>query len=250
MHSIEDHISIQTTQQIELEHSLASIGERVLASIIDYFVILGIFLLGALVAGIAGITYLWFIFIIPAFLYQLIMDMIYNGQSVGKRIMKIKIVKLDGSNASFFTWFIRWTFRLIDINLSLGAVGTLTIILNSKGQRVGDMAAGTCVVRLVKNPGIQSMLVELPAGYEPQFNQVKNLNDNDLKTLREVVDMWNQSLDFTDVDLSEAGRIVGLARHAFEKKLNIDSSLSDSIFLSTLLKDYYFYHQVKDIPAA
>ena len=112
------------------------------------------------------------------------------------------------------------------------------------------MAAGTCVVRIVKNVGIQSMLVELPPGYEPQFNQVMNLSDNDLKTLREVVDMWNQSLDFTDVDLTEAGRIAGLARQAFEKKLNIASSLSDSIFLSTLLKDYYFYHQVKDIPAA
>jgi len=212
MNSIEDHIGIQTTQQIELEHSVASIGERVLASIIDYFILLGILLLGSLVAGLSEIAVLWFIFIIPVFLYQLIMDLFFNGQSVGKRIMKIKVVKLDGSNASFFTHFIRWTFRLIDINLSLGAVGTISIILNSKGQRIGDMAAGTCVVRLVKNVGIQSMLIELPAGYEPQFNQVINLTDSDIKTLHEVVEMWNQSLDFTDVDLTEAGRIAGLAR--------------------------------------
>ncbi len=250
MHSIEDHIGIETTQQIELEHSVASIGERVLASIIDYFILFGIMLLGALISGASGLTFLWIIFMIPVFLYQLLMDLFFNGQSVGKRIMKIKVVKLDGSNASFFTYFIRWTFRLIDINLSLGAVGTVSIIMNSKGQRVGDMAAGTCVVRLVRNVAIQSMLVDLPAGYEPQFNQVINLSDNDVKTLREVVEMWNQSLDFTDVDLSEAGRITGLARQAFEKKLNINSTLSDSVFLSTLLKDYYFYHQVKDIPAA
>lgn len=250
MHSIEDHIGIQTTQQIELEHSVASIGERVLAAIIDYFILFGIILSGALITGITGAEFLWLLFMIPVLLYQLIMELIFNGQSVGKKIMKIKVVKLDGSKASFFTYFIRWTFRLIDINMTLGAVGTLSIILNSKGQRVGDMAAGTCVVRLVKNVGIQSMLVELPANYEPQFNQVINLSDNDLKTLHEVVDLWNQSLDFTDVDLTEAGRIVELARQAFEKKLNINSSLSDSVFLSTLLKDYYFYHQVKDIPAA
>lgn len=250
MHSIEDHINIETTQQIELEHSVASIGERVLASIIDYFILLGIILAGALVSGISGLAFLWIFFLIPVFLYQLVMDLVFNGQSVGKRIMKIKIVKLDGSNATFLTYFIRWTFRLIDINLTLGAVGTLSIILNSKGQRVGDMAAGTCVVRLVKNVGIQSMMIELPVGYEPNFSQAINLTDNDVKTLHEVVDMWNQSLDFTDMDLSEAGRIVGIARQAYEKKLNINSPLSDSVFLSTLLKDYYFYHQVKDVPAA
>jgi uncharacterized RDD family membrane protein YckC len=243
MHSIEDHIGIETTQQIELEHSLASIGERVLASVIDYFIIFGIILLGALVTGLSGFKFLWLIFMIPVFLYQLIMDLVFNGQSVGKRIMKIKIVKLDGGNASFFTHFTRWTFRLIDINLSFGAVGTLSIILNSKGQRVGDMAAGTCVIRMVKNVGVQSILVDLPANYEPKFNQAVNLSDNDLQTLSEVVDLWNRGLDFTDVDLSEAGRIVGLARQAYEKKLNISSTLSDSVFLSTLLKDYYYYHR-------
>ena len=55
MHSIEDHIGIETTQQIELEHSVASIGERVLAAIIDYFILFGIILFGALISGIAGI---------------------------------------------------------------------------------------------------------------------------------------------------------------------------------------------------
>jgi uncharacterized RDD family membrane protein YckC len=250
MYSIEDHIGIQTTQQIELEHSVASIGERVLAGIIDYIVLFGIIITGSLITALTGVKLLWIVFMIPVLVYQLIMDLVFSGQSVGKKIMKIKIVKLDGSKASFFTYFIRWTFRLIDINLSIGAVGTISIILNSNGQRVGDMAAGTCVVRLAKNPGIQSMLVEVPANYEPQFHQVINLSDNDLKTLQEVVDLWNQSLDFTNVDLSEAQRIVEHARQAFEKKLNISSPLSDSVFLSTLLKDYYFYHQAKDIPAA
>jgi uncharacterized RDD family membrane protein YckC len=250
MHSIEDHIQIETTQQIHLEHSLASIGERVLAAVIDYFILFGFMLLGTLVTSISSVSFLIYLFMIPVFLYQLIMDLVFNGQSVGKRIIKIRIVKLDGSSTNFMTHFIRWTFRLIDINMSLGAVGTLFIIFNSRGQRVGDIAAGTCVVRQVKNIGIQSLLVELPADYQPQFHQVINLTDADITTLQEVLDMWNQGMDFTDVDLSEAAKIVNKARLAFEKKLNVSSTLDDSIFLRTLLKDYYFYHQTKDIPAA
>jgi uncharacterized RDD family membrane protein YckC len=244
MHSIEDHINIETTQQIALEHSRASIGERILAAFIDYFIIFAILMMIALLSGIS--RHLAYVLVIPVFFYQLIMEWIFNGQSVGKKIMKIKVVMLDGGKCGFLNYFIRWTFRLIDINATLGAMGTLFIMLHPKGQRVGDIAAGTCVVRLAKNIGLDSLIVSVPKDHIPQFTQAMNLNDSDIQILQEVVDMWNQGVDFSNVDLYEANLIAGKARQAFEKKLGITSSLTDLNFLNSLLKDYYYYHQAKD----
>ncbi len=237
MSYIEDKISIQTTQYIDLEQSYASIGERIVAAFIDYAVYFGIFLTGVIIAVTVNQPVIILILMIPLSFYALALELMTNGQSIGKRIMKLKIVKTDGSSPNFLAYLIRWVFRLIDV-LPFGSIATLTIILNNKGQRLGDLAAGTAVVRLKKNVKLQSLTINLPSDYRPVFQEAMNLDDYDIKILNEAIECWYESND-----VSAAAKILAAARNAFENKLNIKSTQNHIGFLTTLQKDYYYYHR-------
>src|SRR5690606_28519022 len=81
--------------------------------------------------------------VLPALFYPLIMETLMEGQTVGKRLMKLKVVKIDGTRATFYQYFIRWISNTVDIFLSFGGIGLAAIILTKKGQRLGDLAADT-----------------------------------------------------------------------------------------------------------
>jgi uncharacterized RDD family membrane protein YckC len=237
MSNIEDKISIQTTQYIDLEQSYASIGERIVASLIDYAVYLGILFTVIIIALAVNKPVIILITLIPLSFYTLALELMTNGQSIGKRIMKLKIVKTDGSSPNFLAYLIRWIFRLIDV-VPFGSIATLTIILNNKGQRLGDIAAGTAVIRLKKNIQLQSLTINLPSDYKPVFHEAMNLDDHDIKILNEAIECW-----YERNDVSAAAKILTAARGAFEKKLNIQSTQNHIDFLTTLQKDYYYFHK-------
>ncbi len=237
MSYIEDKISIQTTQYIDLEQSYASIGERIVAAMIDYAVYFGILITGTIIAGVLNKPVIILITLIPLSFYTLALELITNGQSIGKRIMKLKIVKTDGSSPNFLAYLIRWVFRLVDV-LPFGSIATLTIILNNKGQRLGDIAASTAVVRLKKNIQLQSLTINLPSDYKPVFPEAVNLNDQDFKIIHEALECW-----YEKNDVSAAARILAAARDAFEKKLKIQSTQNHIDFLTTLQRDYYYFHR-------
>ncbi len=190
-----------------------------------------------IIAGVVNKPVIILVTLIPLSSYALILELITNGQSIGKRIMKLKIVKTDGSSPGFLAYLIRWVFRLIDV-LPFGSIATLTIIINNKGQRLGDIAAGTAVVRLKKNIQLQSLSVTLPSGYKPVFHEAMHMNDHDIKILNEAIECW-----YERNDVSAAAKILSAARNAFEKKLKIQSTQNHIDFLTTLQKDYYYYHQ-------
>src|SRR3989304_9839467 len=134
-------IKIQTSQHTVIEHRAASVAERILAQLVNHRVltvyIIFMFIFGAISRN-TNYT-LWMAVSLPILLYHLFCEILMDGQSWGKRAMNIKVVKMDGSQPSGIDYFIRWAFRLIDITLSGGSIATLTIILNGKGQRLGDL---------------------------------------------------------------------------------------------------------------
>ncbi|NVO58722.1 RDD family protein, partial [Rhodobacteraceae bacterium B1Z28] len=110
-------LQINTTQNVKISFKAAGSGERFLAFIIDmaikigYLMILGNFF-GAFDSmdqwsQIAINTVLSF----PVMLYTLALESLFNGQTLGKRIMKIRVVKIDGYQASFSDYVVRWFFR-------------------------------------------------------------------------------------------------------------------------------------------
>jgi uncharacterized RDD family membrane protein YckC len=242
-----ENIYLQTSQNIHIEQSVASIGERIVAQLIDYLLI-GIYsLFVAILYSISSDLFRSDAFLVPLFLflpvvfYDLICEMFFNGQNVGKRVMKLKVVTVNGSQPTFGAYFIRWMFRLIDITISVGSIATLTIILNGKGCRLGDIAAGTRVIRL--KPLVNHSLgryKKLPANYQPTFRESENLSDKDYALIKEILEFkMKNGYTAPVVELMEKARV------KYAEKLNIASDLTYRDFLSALEMDYIYYNSTK-----
>ena len=140
------YIEIQTTQNIHLEYETGSIGERFVAAILDRLFIFFWLMIWGLIIGALDINFsVWLVVIVgaPVLFYFLLCELLFNGQSVGKRIMSVRVAKIDGTVPSFGDYFIRWVFRLVD-NV---AVAIVCMMFTAKCQRLGDLAAKTCVIR-------------------------------------------------------------------------------------------------------
>src|SRR5690606_21050190 len=106
---------------------------------------------------------------VPFLLYHPLFEILMNGQSPGKRQMKIKVVSLDGSSPTIGGYLMRWLFRLVEVFMLRGAVAMVTIAANGKGQRLGDIAAGTTVVKLVPQHATSSdaVFTQVESDYQP-----------------------------------------------------------------------------------
>ncbi|HCI71200.1 MAG TPA: RDD family protein, partial [Balneola sp.] len=80
----------------------------------------------------------------------LIFEVVWNGKSFGKWMMGLQVVMLDGSSPSFGNYLIRWMLRLLEVSFTNGILAFITVLINGKGQRLGDIAAKTCVIKTRK----------------------------------------------------------------------------------------------------
>jgi uncharacterized RDD family membrane protein YckC len=240
------NVSITTSQNVDIEYEIANIGDRILALLLDYLIIFGYYLaMGVLVyflnqAGmVPGFVFYIIVFAVPVFLYDLICEIFLNGQSLGKRIKRIKVVRLDGSQPSVWDYVIRWMFRLIDVGIFTGAVAIITIAINGKGQRLGDIAAGTTVVRIKKSAGFQdTIFAKIEENYKPRFPEAAKLDAETAGVIKEVLNSAESiKSKKVFVDLSKK------TKKAVEKKLGISSRIEPVQFLTTILKDYNYYSE-------
>jgi uncharacterized RDD family membrane protein YckC len=235
-------IKITTSQNIELEYDLASLGERIAGRIFDSLIIgayvLFLFYVFALVfarSKFDSLTALQVLTIVlcllPIIFYDLLSELIMNGQSVGKRIMKIKVISLDGGRASFGQYIIRWLFRLVDFTLTNSVCALVCVAASPNKQRVGDMVAGTTLIRTSPRTGLQQTIY-IPTtdiNYKVSFPEITSFNDKDMQLIKEVI---NQ--------VARSGNII-LAFNAAEKikqTLKIQTMLEPYPFLQVLLMDY------------
>jgi len=238
-------IEIQTTQNVNIEFPIASVGERIVASIIDFLIMIGyfiaIFFLFMWLLDATEGTDLYFpvaygvIFFLPIFFYHLLCETFLNGQSFGKKIMKMRVVKLDGSQAGIGSFFLRWILAPIDYFL-YGAVGIVTMIINGKGQRLGDLAAHTTVVKLKTEAKLEDTILRAtPVNYEVKFPQINTLTDKDIAIVKAVLDM-----NYKKPDLMMYEDMLQKTKEAVEKKIGISSNLQPISFLDIVLKDYNY----------
>lgn len=240
-----NQITINTTQNVNINFTAASVSERILAYLIDFlirlaYVILIFYILFELI-DISQFFYTkdnWTQFAIislvmlPYFLYALVFESLLEGQTLGKRLMKIKVVKIDGYQAGFLEYLIRWMFTIIENSI----IGIIAISVSKKTQRIGDMAAGTAVITLKNKITIENtILEELDTEYIPIYPLVIKLTDNDMRIIKET---FNSALLRDDFD-----RITKL-KDKIEKVTGIkNQSGNNRDFIRTILKDYNFYTQ-------
>lgn len=236
-------IRINTSQNVEIEHPTANVGQRILAQLLDYVFIFAYIMMISLIFGMLRINEMALMLIayLPAFFYSFITESIFHGQSFAKMILKIKVVKLDGSQATILNYFIRWMFRIIDVGISYGFVAIITTAVSSKGQRLGDKAAGTIVVNLNKHYNFRnSVFRRVSEDYKLQFPQVEILSEKDINTINEVVNHYFKNPGM------QSRQLLLKAKEAIISKTGIETSLESIPFLKTIVNDYNYILRNED----
>ncbi len=244
-----ENISIHTSQNVNLNYRAAGLGLRIMAVILDtifkyvYFFIVVLIFYQAFQNTIYNNSYyyhnessnqliyaLLILCLLPAFLYHLLSETFLNGQSFGKKIMRIKVVKLDGTQPNFGSYAVRSMFRLIDD----GFVGMITIAVSKNGQRFGDMVAGTTVIELNQKVTLDdTILRKQKSGYKIVYSQVSLLSDKDANIIKEVLEFAEEN---------EKPEHLKLLCEKIRSKYGIHTvTQTDEEFLRTLLEDYTHY---------
>lgn len=242
-------LSINTTQNVKINFIAATVGERLgsffidLAIIISYWYAVSLFVfdwlqLDRLMSNMdqwsKGAVYL--IIYSPMIVYSLVLESVFEGQSFGKKLVKIKVVKIDGYQAGFGDYLVRWFFRVIDFFTLFGLPGLITVITSQKSQRLGDMAAGTAVITLKNKINIShTILEEIGDSYVPTYPLVIKLSDNDMRIIKET---------FQKAEAKNDHEIIYKLVAKIESVTGIkNQSGNNSDFIRVILKDYNFYTQ-------
>ncbi len=225
-------IKIETTQNVQVDYVLAGLGSRILAYILDtlilvsYVIVLGlIFNWLSIEPSPAGIISL----ALPAFLYHPLCESLLDGQTIGKRQMQIKVIRLDGSPAGIGAYLLRWLLRPVDITLASGGIAVLSIAMTTHDQRLGDLAAGTTVIKL--KPQETTSVFAIDDNHEPAFPEVINLSDADIDTILRVIKVYRETGNNTPVQATAA---------KVQSLLQIRSDLRPLQFLYTVVRDYKY----------
>lgn len=235
-------IRITTTQNIDIDYEVAGLGERIVAYIID----MAMFIVIIMVTYIAIATFgsiqnsggfitnglILAIYAVLFVFYDLICETAMNGQSVGKRIMKIRVISIDGGRPRFGQYLLRWLFRIVDFSLTSYICGLVSIAVSDKSQRVGDMVAGTSLIRTHPRTTLDNVAFKpVDDNYQPVFAAAASLHDKDIELINEVINNYIKSRNSVLV-YNMAKRIKELLSVIPPPEMN------DMLFLQTIIKDY------------
>ncbi len=234
-------LQINTTQNVKIKFNAAGVGERLVAFIIDTVIKIGYLLILNNVFGVFEGMDEWSqigintVLSFPVMFYTLALESFMEGQTLGKKVLKIRVVKIDGYQTTFSDYVVRWFFRIVDIYLF--ALGFFVIIFSKKQQRLGDMAAGTGVISLKDTVNINHTILEqLKTDYKPTYPNVIKLSDNDARIIKDTFTRARAAKDYTTlIKLREKLKEVVGIKEVKQK--------SDIEFIDVILKDYNFYTQ-------
>ena len=226
-------IRVRTSQNVNIDYNIASIGDRLLGFAIDYTIIIAYIIAVSVTFQESFGTWpgsVQVIVFLPAILYSVIQEILFNGQTLGKRAMNTRVVKIDGSRRSIVSYILRWMFQIIDYPL-WGSIAIVSIIITNKGQRLGDLAGGTSVVKLSSTRSMASNPVDQPFAddYEPTYNEVFRLNDQE-------IDLIDKTLAFYKKE-GKGAHAEQLAEKLAEK-MGVPLDIPPIKFLHTVKKDY------------
>lgn len=236
-------IKVKTSQYVDIDYPVAGLGERIAARLIDLGIFLGLYiififfvLLTGLSVGMESTPYL-IIGLAIAYgasfvFYNLICEIFMNGQCVGKRLMKIKVISLDGSQASIGQYFIRWLFRLVDFAFTAQVGGLICVAVSKNKQRIGDIVAGTTVIKTVPHTDINHIAFHpVEEDYIPVFSNVSLLTDRDVELIHEVISTYYKTHN-TDLIYTMSTKVATLL------SISIPEGMNEMEFLKTVIKDY------------
>jgi uncharacterized RDD family membrane protein YckC len=205
--SQDEFLQIDTPENVVFGYEVAGLGSRFVAALIDYAVIIAsllfiylLFFVLALSAGVEDVSEQpniigWVIGILTlvSFIlqwgYYIVFEMLWNGQSPGKRLLKLRVIRTDGTPISLIESLIRNLVRLIDFLPITYGIGFVTMFINTQSRRLGDLAAGTLVVFDRSEITLESLQPQPPKKHTPTLpaalSQEETLPDIPIERLTE-----------------------------------------------------------------
>ncbi len=164
---LDDTLNIDTPENVTFDYDIAGIGSRFAAALIDTLIIAALqvvvnLLMLALLANSAGIDgslesigslggWVIALFGLVSFLflwgYYIFFELLWSGQTPGKKAIHLRVIRTDGTPITLSESVVRNLVRLVDFLPAFYGIGTIAIFVNRQTRRLGDLAAGTLVVR-------------------------------------------------------------------------------------------------------
>lgn len=264
------HISIETSQNVSLDLLVASSGERLLAYLIDAFILSMYYLVAAKFfdfsnafesmqddSGEALIAFAnLLIFTAPIYFYDLIFEFFNKGKTPGKMVLKLQVMKVNGEPAGATEYWIRWLMRPIDMygqfilafiigslfsestsyifmassGSFIGLIAFISVSSSKTGQRVGDLLAGTTVTKIRNTVSLADTILLKTK------SDYKPTYKNALKLSDKDVRLIKETLEYYG-KTNDSKYIKKLAKKA-QEFLDIPPTKTPIKFLRTLMKDY------------
>jgi uncharacterized RDD family membrane protein YckC len=234
--------TVENSQNVGVQYQLADLMQRIGAYLLDILILFACYTVVILFMVLLrsnlsseSITFISMVALIPTLFYRLFTEIFMNGQTIGKQIVGIRVIRVDGSQAGIGNYLLRWIFQIIDFYLLSGAIAIIMIITGKHGQRLGDLVAGTTVVKSSqKNSMPEQTNIPLPVGYEPVFPEAARLDEKHIRLIYKTIQRKLDTLD--------DGVIVALDKK-LSQKLGLRHNMRSQTFLNTLLKDHKYYSE-------
>ena len=250
-------IQIATPFNIDIEFELAEFHKRLLAYLIDLLLIV-IYLFSMLYLLYGGLRlsegsdgFVMIMILLPSLFYTLMSELLMGGQTVGKKILNIKVVSLDGGEPTLGQFLLRWFLRFYEWGfimfflfwsqgylgfsiLFVGGIASIIVMaLSGKSQRLGDMVAGTVVVNTKSKLTVDDTIFMNVAqkGYKVSFPDVMRLSDRDINTVKTVIAQARKNNHF---------EMVNRVALKVQEVLKISSDMYALDFLEKIMEDYNY----------
>lgn len=205
----DEYLNVHTPENVAFGYEVAGIGSRFLAALVDTIIILllqGVVLivtavvadvpaLGSwftVISGIIAIAFLWG--------YYIFFEMVWNGQSPGKRLVKLRVIRNDGTPLTLTESLIRNLIRLVDLLPGTYGIGVVTMFIDRQSRRLGDIAAGVLVVHDQASVTLQS----LSQSGSPVPRQTFRLLPGEMKAGESIANLPVERLTEEDLYVAEA----------------------------------------------
>lgn len=238
-------VKIVTSQNVEIDYVVATLGTRIKARAIDYTIFFGVYLICviAIMSTIGpgsgpsnkfmGISIL--VWLALCVFYDLVCEIFFNGQSIGKKASKIKVISLNGERPTVSQYILRWLFRIVDFGITFGTGAVTSVAVSNYKQRFGDIVAGTVVIRTEPVTRYKDLTFkEIPLGYEITYHQVSILTDEDLILIHDVFKNFSRTKNSLLV-YKLAIRIKSYLNVSYPQEVN------EYGFLELIVNDYISY---------
>ncbi len=233
---VSSNLSIHTAHNVVLDMKTASLGDRIVAYLLDIVIKFGYLLIVLailrILAGTGRTAMIIFgvILAIPFVFYSLGFEAAMNGQTPGKKIMKIQVADVEGKPVTLGQYITRWLFRMIDVALFYGLPAIITIASSSRNQRIGDFTAGTVVLALRQSVFLShTSFREVKKDHVVSYDSVILLSEAEIKVIRDTL---------RSKILQNNPPLVKRIADRMASKIQVDIYTDAETFLRTLLLDY------------